>query len=299
MLEILGLVAFGFLVGGYGTLVGIGGGPMIVPMVATFYNYETTTVVGVSILVVFCNTLSGTIAYLREQRIDLASGTKFALAAIPGALLSLLALHHMRMNVFSFLFGFFLILLAIYIYLHPFAIGLGGGKPFWKRRRSRALAESRARLTFGDEFINFSDTPGPALVDRVIRDKSGATYSYQVNERLGIAVTALIGAVSTFLGIGGGLIQVPALVYLLSFPVHVATATSHYITAINSGFTLIPFLVAGAIPWKTACSIAFGAIIGAQIGAKLSSRVSDKNLLLLLVPVFVLMGVKLMFFSVR
>jgi len=87
------------------------------------------------------------------------------------------------------------------------------------------------------------------------------------------------------------------LVYLLSFPVHVATATSHYITAINAGFTLIPLLVNGSIPYKVALCMSAGAIIGAQFGAKLSSRVSGKGLLKLLIPVFLLMGIKLMFFN--
>jgi len=300
LLEIIALIAFGFVVGGYGTLVGIGGGPLIVPMLATFYSYDTLTVVAISILVVFCNTLSGTIAYLFERRIDVVSGTKFGLAAIPGALFCVLVLQHIHINVFSFLFGFFLLLLAFYIFLHPLTVEFAGAKGFfWKARRARRNSLSSSRFTFGDEFISTPKfTPGEP-VERVITDASGNVFVYQVNERLGIWLTATIGVFSTFLGIGGGLIQVPALVYVLSFPVHVATATSHYITAINAGFTLIPFLAAGIIPYKTALCIAVGAIGGAQIGAKLSNRVSGKNLLLLLVPVFILMGIKLMFYNFK
>lgn len=295
LFEIIGLVAFGLGVGCYGTLVGIGGGPLIVPVVATFYDYDTTSIVGLSLLVVFCNTLSGSIAYLKEQRIDLASGTKFGLASIPGALISVVALYHIHINVFSFLFGFFLLLLAGYIFFHPVAANLAFASGFpWKKRPS---AGPPARLSFGDEFVGTFEQPARTVTDRIISDRSGNRYVYQVNESLGMAITAFIGVFSTFLGIGGGLIQVPALVYILSFPVHVATATSHYITTINAGFTLIPLLADGIIPYKTALCIAAGSIVGAQFGAKLSNKVSDKGLLRLLVPVFILMGVKLMFFN--
>lgn len=97
MAEILGLLLLGLVVGSYGTLVGIGGGPLIVPMVATLYNYDTPTVIAVSTMVVFCNTLSGTVAYLREQRIDLVSATKFGLASVPGALISVMVIYHIHL----------------------------------------------------------------------------------------------------------------------------------------------------------------------------------------------------------
>ena len=297
MFEIVGLFLFGLVVGGYGTLVGIGGGPLIVPMVAIFYRYDPPTVIAVSVLVIFCNTLSGTLAYVKERRIDLVSGTKFGLAAIPGALISILAIYHIRLNAFSFLFGFFLLLLALYIFFHPVAKEFAWADSPLLGGKSRPKARSGSRLSLDDEIYEDVQPAGPRLAGRVIEDASGNKYVYQVNESLGIWVTALIGACSTFLGIGGGLIQVPVLVYLLNFPVHVATATSHYITAINAGFTLIPLLVNGSIPYKVALCMSAGAIIGAQFGAKLSGRVSGKGLLKLLIPVFLLMGIKLMFFN--
>ncbi len=295
MLELIGLALFGGVVACYGTLVGIGGGPMIVPLVAMLYPYDTTTIVAISVMVVFCNTLSGSIAYLRERRIDIVSAVKFGLVSIPGALLSVFALHYIHINAFSFLFGFFLILLASYIFLHPVIENPGTGRPFWMGRRTRS--NSPKRLTFGEEFVGLPDLPQHQHPQRTIRDRSGNSFTFRVNERLGMGITAMIGVFSTFLGIGGGLIQVPALVYILSFPVHVATATSHLITAINSGFTLIPLMVFGAIPYATALPLAIGAVIGAQIGAKLSNRFDDATLLRLLIPVFILMGAKLMFFN--
>ncbi|CAM2057470.1 putative membrane transporter protein [Desulfovibrionales bacterium] len=298
MLEILGLIFFGFVVGGYGTLVGIGGGPLIIPVLATFYRYDVPTVVATSMLVIFCNTLSGTVAYWRERRIDIVSGTKFGLASIPGALLSVLAVAHVHVNVFSFLFGFFLLILALYVFLYPVTAEYTNlAVSNWWGGIANLRRPSRTRLAWGSEFLGPSTSSSSQFVTRRIEDCSGHCFSYQVNESLGIWLAVGIGAFSTFLGIGGGLIMVPVLIYMLSFPVHVAMATSHYITAINAGFTLIPLLSQGAIPWNIALYIAGGAIFGAQIGAKLSGRLCGKRLLQLLTPVFLLAAIKLMFFN--
>ena len=295
--EAIGLILFGLCVGCYGTLVGIGGGPLIVPMVATFYTYSTIELIGVSTFVVFCNTLSGTLAYWRERRIDMVSATKFGLAAIPGALITVAVMYHIHLNLFSFIFGFFLLLLALYILLHPRDNeGAATARPFWKNKADLGKAAASSRLSHIDEVI--LDRPQESNhAHRVIVDRSGHRFEYTVNEALGVGVTAVIGVLSSFLGIGGGLIQMPALVYILSFPVHVATATSHFITAINAGFTLIPIMSHGSMPYKTALCMGLGSVIGAQFGAKLSNRIDGKKLLFLLVPVFLLLAVKLMFFT--
>ncbi|GFK92321.1 hypothetical protein NNJEOMEG_00145 [Fundidesulfovibrio magnetotacticus] len=297
MLEIAALVLFGLFVGCYGTLAGIGGGPLIVPVLAMFYHYDTPTLVAVSVLAIFCNTLSGTIAYMREWRVDMSSGTKFGLVAIPGGIASVMAIHWIHMNVFSFLFGFFLLLLALYIYAKPVSADARSSSPFFGGLKQLRRRGRKPRLSFGAEFISEADDEVRKPASRRIVDRQGNTFAYTVDEPLGMAVTALIGALSTFLGIGGGLMQVPALVYILKFPVHIATATSHYITAINSGFTLIALMYSTTLPYKTALSLAAGTIVGAQIGARLSPRFSDKTLLRLLIPVFIVLSVKLMFFN--
>ncbi|MBF0508214.1 MAG: sulfite exporter TauE/SafE family protein [Deltaproteobacteria bacterium] len=306
MEEILGLLIWGFLVGGYGTLVGIGGGPLLVPVIAIVYHYPTPNVIAISLFVIFFNTLSGSLAYLRDKRVDIVSGTKFGLATIPGSLISTFAVYYVHLNIFTFLFGSFLLALAFYIYLKPITseavlqqriwAGNGVSAPSVYQQRVRG---SRYHLVLNSGRPNLRPrnlSPEPGYVKRIITDELGNTYRYQFNEGLGIAITILISIFSTFLGIGGGLILVPVLVYLLAFPVHIASATSHYVTAINTCFTLIPFMVNGDILYRPAITLSIGAIIGAQVGAKLSNDIPGNILLKLLIPVFMFMGVRLLFF---
>jgi uncharacterized membrane protein YfcA len=73
------------------------------------------------------------------------------------------------------------------------------------------------------------------LTHRELTDRYGTTYQYDVPLRRGIAYSSVVGFVSSFLGIGGGIIHVPLLVRALAFPTHLATATSHFVLAIIAG----------------------------------------------------------------
>ncbi|MEW6200345.1 MAG: sulfite exporter TauE/SafE family protein [bacterium] len=287
MLEIIGLLMFGFFVGAYGTLVGIGGGPLIVPMLTLAYHYPPSSIISISLFAIFFNTLSGTTAYIKQKRVDIINGTKFGLATIPGAFLSTYAVDFIPLHTFSTVFGLFLIVLAIYIFTKP--------------KETEIVHLSYTTLSGQSHNSSLSNTTlyqthiRKITPERTIEDAMGNIYNYRVNVPAGVGISALIGALSTFLGIGGGVIQVPALVYLLSFPVHIGTATSHYITAINTLFTLIPFITHGDIVYRTAVLLSLGVIAGAQSGAQISTKISAQITIRLLTPVFVLTGIKLLF----
>ena len=85
----------------------------------------------------------------------------------------------------------------------------------------------------------------------------------------------MVGYLSSFLGIGGGIIHVPALSYLLNFPVHIATATSHFILAIMALTATVVHIVTGAFHHGAhrTVALAIGVVLGAQIGARLSERI--------------------------
>ena len=85
-LFVLFLVLAGVGTGIYGTLVGLGGGFVVVPLLLYLYPEESPRIItAVSLAVVFFNALSGTLAYARMRRIDYSTGLPYALATVPGA----------------------------------------------------------------------------------------------------------------------------------------------------------------------------------------------------------------------
>ena len=116
---------------------------------------------------------------------------------------------------------------------------------------------------------------------------------FQYNRTLGIVASLGVGFLSSIFGIGGGVIHVPLMIYLLGFPVHVATATSHFVLACSSAFGVISHFMLDHIIWVPAICISIGAAIGAQIGAKLSKKTKSKVILMLLSLAMFALGIRL------
>lgn len=245
--QYLGLTVLGIGVGCYGTLIGAGGGFVLMPVLLLLYpgqNPELLT--SISLAVVFFNALSGSEAYALMKRIDYRSGLIFSAATIPGAVVGALNTAYVPRRLFDSIFGILLLAAAAFLGLK--------GRP--------ASAEHRAMFT------------GKHGTNRHLVDAHGNQYVYSFNLWLGLGISVVVGYVSSFLGIGGGIIHVPALSFFLNFPVHIATATSHFILAIMALTGTTVHILTGTFAHGVHRTIvlAIGVVLGAQIGARLSEK---------------------------
>jgi len=252
--QYLGLIALGLGVGAYGTLIGAGGGFVLMPVLLLLYpNQGADLLTGISLAVVFFNALSGSEAYALMKRIDYRSGALFAAATIPGAVLGALHTSYVPRRLFDLIFGVLLVAAAAFLF----------GRP-----RDGATGRTLSQ-------------PGRYRLTRRLVDAHGTEYRYSFNYPLGTAISVVVGYVSSFLGIGGGIIHVPALSYLLGFPVHVATATSHFVLAIMALTGTLVHIWTGTFTHGVhrTIALAIGVLLGAQIGARLSERIKGNWIL--------------------
>ena len=126
-------------------------------------------------------------------------------------------------------------------------------------------------------------------------DADGVRYHYAYNQVIGIVLSIFVGFVSSLLGVGGGFIHVPALTRLLNFPVHVATATSHFVLAVMALTGTLVHIAHGAFQHgvRRTAILAVGVLIGAQIGAHLSNRIGGKSIIRGLALALVFVGLRL------
>ena len=260
------LVIVGLVIGCYGTIVGIGGGPLIVPILIFFYGWDNEFLVATSLFVVFLNALSGSIGYAAQKRIDYSGGIKLSLAALPGAFLSGMIHNTFKVPMFDVFFGIFLLLLAVWLIV--------GAKKLEDTERRVPVKK------FGNRHVAFTDS-------------FGIPYDFYVNDKLGIYLNLALGFFVGFLGIGGGVFQVPIMLFLLLYPAHLATATSHFITATTCLFALLPHIFYGNIMFASAMPIGIGVIVGAQIGARLANKINSRVLIYLFVIVLVVFALEL------
>lgn len=257
----------GLAVGTYGTLVGLGGGFVVVPVLLLVYQASPQHTVGTSLAVVFFNAVSGTVSYLRQGRVDLRSGKKFALATVPGALIGAYLSTYLTSRLFSFAFGVLMIGASAFL--------------MWKPEAQRNPQNTAQGL------------PQNGQVTRRFVDSGGNTFVYTFNERVGIVLSFFVGFLSSILGIGGGIVHVPALIHLFSFPVHVATATSNFILAVSTGVGAASHLALGQVLIGPAISMGIGAVAGAQLGAAVSPRLRGAWIVRLLSLALLIAGTRL------
>ena len=114
----LWLLPLGLFIGAFGTLVGAGGGFILVPILLLVYPTEDPELItGTSLAVVFFNALSGSWAYSRMKRIDYKSGSIFAAATIPGAILGAVTTTYIPRHAFDIIFGITMIAAGIYLWV--------------------------------------------------------------------------------------------------------------------------------------------------------------------------------------
>jgi uncharacterized membrane protein YfcA len=107
------LCLLGFAVGVFGTLVGAGGGFILTPVLLLVYPQSTPALItAISLVVVFFNAGSGSIAYARQKRIDFRSGSVFAVCTLPGSILGVLLADKVSRPGFDVIMGVSLIALA-------------------------------------------------------------------------------------------------------------------------------------------------------------------------------------------
>ena len=116
MLEYLWLVPLGAVAGILGSMAGLGGGIVIVP-VLTFLGFPPTLVISNSLFAAFSNAVASSISYSKQKRIDYSVGFKLGLFSVPGTVLGALISTDVTPDIFKILFALVLVTSGIYIFL--------------------------------------------------------------------------------------------------------------------------------------------------------------------------------------
>ncbi len=270
-MQYIWLLLLGLGVGSFGTLIGAGGGFILMPILLLAYpDGSPAALTAISLAVVFFNASSGSYSYARMKRVDFRSGLLFLATGIPGAIAGAYLVNFIPREAFNYAFGLLLLAGGIFVFLQTY-------RHEWRTHRFR-----------------------PTLT-RTIADAEGTRYAYGYNLPCGMALSFTVGLASSILGIGGGIIHVPAMVNLLNFPVHIATATSHFILAVMSLAGTVVHILDGSLRWADApklLALAGGAVVGARGGAHMSKRVHGRWIMRGLAAALVLVGVRVLILAI-
>ncbi len=265
---LLGLLGLG--TGTFGTMVGTGGGVILVPLLLLFSDLEPEVVAGTSLALVAVNSFSGSYLFRRMGLVDKRSGWLFAAAAVPGSIIAPFAVAEVGGEAFRIMFGLLLVSLATHMIVRSLR-GLG--------------YESRSK----EPRIHTFSTA------RHVTTRKGETFDYQFNEALAGVFNFFVGFISAFFGTGGGFLRTPVLVAAFGFPVRIAVATSVFALSIYATAGSVVHAGLGHLDfYPTFVFAGLGLLFGSQIGAQLASRIASKWIVRALIVLLFGMGARVL-----
>lgn len=254
----LALFALGLVAGLLGSVLGIGGGIIIVPALSLLFGLSLPSAIGTSIVCVVATSTAAAVAYVRDEitnvRLGMALETTTVLGAMAGGLLaSVIPLP---------------LLTVLYI-----GILLFSAQSMW--RRSKPSAGSAA----APDSTGAAATPAAAtaLADRLYGSyydpQLGRAVSYAVrNVGTGLAGSLGAGLLSGLLGVGGGLVKVPLMSVAMNVPIKAAVATSSFMIGVTGAASAFIYYFRGLIDPLTTVPVVLGVVASSLLGARLAPR---------------------------
>ncbi|MFD1954908.1 sulfite exporter TauE/SafE family protein [Paenibacillus thailandensis] len=253
-MEWLLLALVGIVAAAFGSLVGLGGGIIIVPALLllgpglTGEEVAHAAAVGTSLAVLVVTALASSLTYSKKKLVDYRSAWMLFITSGPASVLGSALTGRLQGAAFQLSFGVFMLLMAALLVAKDYMKPISRSWP----------------------------------IERTFTDAAGRAHSY------GYGLTPMLiagfgtGLVSGLFGIGGGSLFVPIMVLLFRYPPHLATATSMFVIFLSSILGTGMHAALGEMNWPFVLALAPGAWIGGKLGAYLAARMSGKALLWLL-----------------
>lgn len=259
------------LAGSFGTMVGLGGGIIIIPVLSQVLGYDLRATIAASLIGVIAGSIAASPRFLAAGIVDRRIAVTLLIATVVGGLTGGLTASYLDERSLGLLFATLLVLVAIHML-----------------RGLRGSIGHEASVRHGPDAPVRSDAaPARSSFDtHYLEPRTGVVTTYSVR-RLGPALGAsfVAGNVSGLLGVGGGIINVPTIHTLMGVPLRVATTTSTLMIGATATSSALVNVTGGHMDPLLAAPVVVGVLIGSRFGAQASMAVPTGVLRLMFVAV--------------
>lgn len=231
----------------FGSIVGLGGGVVVIPILTIFLGVDIHLAIGASIVAVIATSSGAASTYVRDKVTNLRVGMFLELATTSGAIVGAALAAYVNSAALGLIFG-----LILLVSLVPTIKKLGRQAP-----TSPELRGLSKRLGLTGAY----------------RERDGSEERYNAERPMeGLAVAGVAGVLSGLLGIGGGAFKVIAMDIGMKLPIKVSTATSNFMIGVTAAASAGIYFARGDVDPIVVAPVALGIVIGAAIGARLLLR---------------------------
>jgi uncharacterized membrane protein YfcA len=255
-----------------GGMLGMASGIFIVPILTVFGHIDIHVAIGASIVSVIACSCGGATPFLRGRLTNVRLAIVLETATTLGALSGVVMNGLIPVPVLYFIFAVILTLSA---------------QQMLARRSDPVVAVPAASTNPWSASLRLdSHYPDHAL---------GREIEYRVH-RVGLGMSLMYGAglISALLGIGSGVLKIPAMDMALRLPIKVSSATSNFMIGVTAAASAGAYFLRGEIVTVIAAPVALGSVVGAMLGARVLMRVSSDKLRVLFVVVLAVLAVQML-----
>lgn len=230
-----------YLAGLLGSLTGLGGGVVIIPLLTILLGVDIQYAIGASLISVIATSSGSAAAYVKEGITNIRLGMFLEIATTAGAMVGALIAVYIPTNFIAVLFGVILILSAV----------------MSLRKKAQQIHQQKSVLA---EKLKLNGTfPTPT---------GEVAYSVR-NVGGGFFMMLFAGVISGLLGIGSGALKVLAMDGIMRIPFKVSTTTSNFMIGVTAAASAVVYLQRGYIDPGLSMPVAIGVLLGALTGSKI------------------------------
>ena len=268
MLSQIGLLlVVGVLAGILGSILGIGGGIILTPFLTLVMGLDIQYAIAASIVCVIATSSGATIAYLKDDMLNLRVAMFLEIATTIGAIVGALLSGVVPTGFLFILFGGFLLFSVLNMI-----------------QKLRGKTDKTINKSAGDSLAEKLKLNG-SYYDKVL-DK-------QINYQVGFAMMFGAGIASGLLGIGSGVFKVTAMDTIMKMPLKPSSATSNLMMGVTAAASAMVYFFSGAILPQIAAPLALGVLVGATVGSRIMTRLKPIVIRMIFIPILLFMGLQM------
>ncbi|MGD0057476.1 MAG: sulfite exporter TauE/SafE family protein [Methanomassiliicoccales archaeon] len=254
-----------------GSLLGLGGGIIVIPVLSLVFGFPMQIAIGASLVGVIATSTGAASYYVQEGMSNIRLGMVLETATTVGSVIGALIAVYTNQQILAVAFGILLVYASFYMVRRP--------------ERLASPGDEERKIAFVDLSASFIDK----------KDGSEVKYNVKSLDR-GLGASLGAGALSGLLGVGGGVVQVPVMNIWMSAPMKAAAATSNFMMGITAlagaviyyGHGLMSPVVTGLV----AVGILFGAIVGSRVAHLVAGLSLRRFFAVVMVAIAILMFMK-------
>ncbi len=271
---LLEIFAAGIVGGLFGSLTGLGGGAVVVPILSIYMGIPLYYATGASLISTIATSAGSARSYIKTGMANMRIGISLSIGTVLGAITgSLIAAYVYSQQLESVIFILFGVVLFISSYLEL--------ERLLRKKKAKRIRPDWSTRLLGLNGSYYDDVTGKRVSYR------GARWHFA------IIVMYLAGLLSGLLGIGAGVLKVLGMDLIIGLPIKVTTTTSNFMIGVTAATSSGIYWEHGLIQPLIVAPAAVGVLIGALIGSRLLPRISGKEIKILFIAIVVILGVQM------